>query len=134
MKKHEFLPDLPPPANTVGVIGWMRRNLFSGPFNSIITILLGYLALIAIWNIFDWAFLNADWVGTTRDDCSRAGACWVFINVRWEQFMYGFYPHEELWRPRLFYITLAIFTVLLAYEKTPKRLWVWLFFVNIYLS
>ena len=46
--------------------------------------------------------------------------------------MYGFYPQEELWRPRLFYATLAIFTVLLAYEKTPKRLWIWLFFVNIY--
>ena len=31
-----------------------------------------------------------------------------------------------------FHITLAIFTALLAYEKTPKRLWIWLFFVNIY--
>ncbi|MGC9460426.1 amino acid ABC transporter permease, partial [Vibrio genomosp. F10] len=49
-----------------------------------------------------------------------------------DQFMYGFYPEAELWRPRLFYITLAIFVGLLAYEKTPKRTWIWLFFVNVY--
>ncbi len=28
MSKHQFLPDLPPPANTVGVIGWLRQHLF----------------------------------------------------------------------------------------------------------
>ncbi len=44
----------------------------------------------------------------------------------------SFYPEAELWRPRLFYITLAIFVALLAYERTPKRTWIWLFFVNIY--
>ena len=26
MKIHQFQPDLPPPANTVGPIGWMRKN------------------------------------------------------------------------------------------------------------
>lgn len=97
-----------------------------------LTVVLAYLAISLLWTVFDWSILKADWVGTTRDACTRDGACWVFISVRWEQFMYGFYPQEELWRPRLFYFTLAIFTVLLAYEKTPKRLWIWLFFVNIY--
>lgn len=132
MTQHQFQPDLPPPANTVGIVGWMRKNLFNGPVNSVVTLILGYIALMATWNIIDWGFLSADWVGTTREDCSREGACWVFISVRWDQFMFGFYPAEELWRPQLFFATLAIFVGLLAYEGTPKRTWIWLFFVNIY--
>ncbi len=132
MKVHQFQPDLPPPSNSVGAVGWMRKNLFNGPVNSVLTVILGYFALSMILSIVDWAFLTADWSGTTRDDCTSAGACWVFISVRWEQFMYGFYPESELWRPRLFYFTLAIFVAALMYEKTPKRTWIWLFFVNIY--
>ena len=37
----QFQPDLPPPANTVGFVGWMRKNLFNGPVNSIVTALNG---------------------------------------------------------------------------------------------
>ncbi|WP_261817391.1 amino acid ABC transporter permease [Vibrio gallicus] len=132
MKVHQFQPDLPPPGNSVGIVGWLRKNLFNSPVNSIVTIILGYLVFSLVTNVLSWAFINADWIGTTRDDCSSAGACWVFISVRWEQFMYGFYPEAELWRPRLFYATLAIFIAALVYEKTPKRTWIWLFFVNVY--
>ncbi|EPG0609666.1 amino acid ABC transporter permease [Vibrio fluvialis] len=132
MKTHQFQPSLPPPSNTTGVVGWLRKNLFNSPLNSVVTIVLAYIAFSVIWHVLDWAIIKADWVGTTRDACTRDGACWVFISVRWEQFMYGFYPQAELWRPRLFFATLAIFIALLAYEKTPKRTWIWLFFVNIY--
>ncbi|WEM41149.1 amino acid ABC transporter permease [Photobacterium sp. DA100] len=132
MHQHQFRPDLPPPANTVGIVGWLRKHLFSSMVNSLMTLILGYLAIMAIWNIVDWALLQADWVGTNRDDCHRNGACWVFISVRFEQFMFGFYPREELWRPQLFYVTLALFMALLGYEKTPRRTWIWLFFVNVY--
>ncbi|MBC7004849.1 amino acid ABC transporter permease [Photobacterium sp. BZF1] len=132
MHQHQFRPDLPPPANTVGLVGWLRKHLFSNLINTCLTLILGYLAIVALWNIVDWAFLKADWVGSSRDDCHRDGACWVFISVRFDQFMFGFYPQEELWRPQLFYFTLAIFITLLAIEKTPGRTWIWLFFVNIY--
>ncbi len=127
--KHEFQPDLPPPPNTVGAVGWMRKNLFSSPLNSVMTIVLAFLAIKGLWALVDWAFINSDWVGTTREDCSREGACWVFINVRFEQFMFGFYPQEELWRPKLFYAILAIFTGALIYERTPKRGWILLLFI-----
>lgn len=132
MNKHQFQPDMPPPANTVGLIGWLRKNLFNNVTNSIVTVLLGYITVYLLWHVIDWAFIKSDWVGDSREACSREGACWVFISVRWEQFMYGFYPHAELWRPRLFYFSLAILTALLAYEKTPKRGWIWLFFITVY--
>ncbi len=132
MKQHQFQPSLPPPANTVGLVGWLRKNLFSSPLNSIMTLILGYLAFSICWHVVQWGILNADWIGTTRDDCTSNGACWVFISVRWDQFMYGFYPTEELWRPQLFYFTLAIIVPLMAYEKTPKRSWLFIFFGSLY--
>jgi general L-amino acid transport system permease protein len=132
MKVHQFQPDLPPPSNTTGVMGWLLKNLFSTPLNSVVSVVIGILAIQGIWGIIDWAFINADWVGLTRDACSREGACWVFISVRFDQFMFGFYPEAELWRPKLFYATLAILVGLLAYEKTPKRSWLFLFAVTAY--
>ena len=82
MTIHQFQPDLPPPANTVGTVGWLRKFI-QWIVNSIVTIVLGYLLFWLLWNIFDWAFLKADWIGTTRDACSKEGACWVFIKERW---------------------------------------------------
>ena len=45
-------PDLPAPANTVGVIGWLRANLFSSGPNSALTLVP-----------FVVAFLAAAWLG-----------------------------------------------------------------------
>ncbi|MGL6172500.1 MAG: amino acid ABC transporter permease [Vibrio sp.] len=132
MNRHQFQPNLPPPVNHTGLVRWLHKNLFNGPWHTMATLVLGYFALQGIWQLVDWAIINANWRGTTREDCTLDGACWVFIRMRWEQFMYGFYPASELWRPRLFFFTLALLITLLAYEKTPKKGWLWLFFVNIY--
>ncbi|MCG3728469.1 amino acid ABC transporter permease [Vibrio cincinnatiensis] len=120
------------PALFTSILTWLRENLFNGVINTFCSLLLGYLALSAAWAVLDWAIFNADWIGSTRDACHGEGACWVFISVRWEQFMYGFYPPEELWRPRLFFASLAILLLLLAYEKTPNRTRIWAFFVTAY--
>ena len=42
-------PDLPPPATTVGVIGWLRSNLFPDLLNSVLTLLGLSVAIWAIW-------------------------------------------------------------------------------------
>ncbi len=86
------LPDLPPPASTVGFIGWLRKNLFSSGINSIITLVVGYLLFVNVAAVIDWAFLTSDWLGETRDDCTSGGACRVFISVRPHQFIYRPYP------------------------------------------
>jgi general L-amino acid transport system permease protein len=131
-KVHQFQPDLPPPSNTTGVMGWLLKNLFSNALNSVISIVIAFLTVKGIWALVEWSLINADWVGSTRDACSRHGACWVFIKVRFDQFMFGFYPASELWRPKLFFATLAILVGLLAYNNTPKRAWIFLFSVTIY--
>jgi general L-amino acid transport system permease protein len=36
-------PSQPPPPNTVGVVGWLRKNLFGGPVDTVVTIFCGYV-------------------------------------------------------------------------------------------
>lgn len=90
--KYELQPTLPPPPNTIGVVGWARKHLFNGPVNTIATLLLGWLTVTLLLPVVDWTFLSASWRGTTREACTDGGACWVFIGQRINQFLYGFYP------------------------------------------
>ena len=93
-------PDLPPPPNTVGAAGWLRANLFSGPFNSLLTVLAVLFLALAAPPLLDWALFDAAWTAQGKEDCLKApdGACWGFVTVRFGQFMYGFYPLDERWR------------------------------------
>jgi len=98
MTSHTFKPDLPAPSSNIGIVGWMRANLFSSWLNTLLTLFGLYLIWVIVPPIIEWAIINADWTGNTRDDCTREGACWVFVQTRFSQFMYGFYPPELRWR------------------------------------
>ena len=64
--------------------------------------------------LFRWGLLNASWLGDSRGVCDAAsqdgakGACWVFVKVRLEVFLYGFYPLVERWRVNFVFIVLAV--------------------------
>ncbi|RSC29206.1 amino acid ABC transporter permease [Pseudomonas putida] len=98
MTSHVFKPDMPPPVKTVGVLAWMRANLFSSWINTLVTLFAIYLIWLIVPALLQWAFLDANWTGTTRADCTKDGACWVFIQQRIGQFMYGYYPSQLRWR------------------------------------
>lgn len=98
MNAHVFKPDMPPPVKTVGVLAWMRANLFSSWLNTLLTLFAIYLVWLIVPPLLQWALIDANWVGTTRADCTKEGACWVFIQQRFGQFMYGYYPSELRWR------------------------------------
>ncbi|SDB25970.1 general L-amino acid transport system permease protein [Desulfonatronum thiosulfatophilum] len=96
-------PDLPPPLSEVGVLGWMRKNLFSSWLNSLMTLAAAALLLVTLPPLLNWSLFSANWIGQTRDAClppqgNPDGACWVFIRVRFDLLMYGFYPIGERWR------------------------------------
>ncbi|OUR66970.1 amino acid ABC transporter permease, partial [Marinomonas sp. 42_23_T18] len=91
-------PSLPPPVNSVGAVAWIRRNLLSSPLNILLSVFSVYLVYLLIPPIVSWAFINATWVGESRAECAPGGACWAFVNVRFNQFMYGLYPAPEYWR------------------------------------
>ncbi len=107
------LPDLPPPVATVGVVGWLRKNLFSTWYDAAFTVGAIYLVYLLLPPLVDWVFIDADWNGSTREDCSREGACWVYIRVWFDTLMYGRYPVDERWRINLGYIILVVAAVTL---------------------
>ena len=63
------LPDLPPPANTVGAVGWIREHLISSPLNALLTVIAIYLLYITLPPALNWSIFDAVWTGTGRDDC-----------------------------------------------------------------
>ncbi|MDH3688078.1 MAG: amino acid ABC transporter permease [Gammaproteobacteria bacterium] len=125
-------PDLPPPASTVGVLGWMRANLLSSPLNIGLTLLGLYLIYLVVPPILSWAFIDANFSGQTREDCVKEGACWVFIKVWFKQLMYGRYPNTELWRINAAYIIFAISLILLLIPRFPWKGWLGLFLLVVF--
>lgn len=90
----------PPATDGLGAeIGlWLRRNLFSSVWNTILTIIvLAFLALV-LPPFFRWAVTEATISGVTRAACTGDGACWTFIRVRLPLFFFGHYPADQRWR------------------------------------
>lgn len=114
----EMLPEKAPPANSVGVVGWLRSNLFSTWLNSILTIVAIFLIFRLLSNVLPWAVVPT-WQGTSLGNCREilhemgrdghfAGACWGVIRERWLQLFFGFYPSELYWRPILAFVGLFV--------------------------
>ena len=122
-------PDLPPPANTIGVVGWVRSNLLNSTTNIVITVLTFYLLYLIVPPLLNWIFLDAVFSADSRDHCRAIakeageplGACWAFIGHRFELFVYGFYPDAERWRVNIaFLMMLAAFYPVL-FDDAPYR-------------
>jgi len=120
--RHTSGPTAPPRA-AVGPLGWARENLFPSPLNGVVTLLTLYLLYLALPPLFQWAILNADWVGDGPEACSGGGACWVFIRVRMYQFMYGFYPQDQVWRVNLGFAVLLALLIPLLLPRLPGKRW-----------
>ena len=84
-------PDAPP-SNAVGAFAWVRDNLFGSIGSAVATFLFFYLFLGYVPPFVEWALINANWTGTDRSVCeaNTAGACWTFINVRFEQILFDY--------------------------------------------
>ncbi|MFC7368904.1 MULTISPECIES: amino acid ABC transporter permease [Vreelandella] len=122
-----IIKERPAPSSAVGPVAWLRTNLFNGPVNTLFTLIGLYILYLLVVPTVQWAFINADWVGSTRDDCSREGACWVFINARFTQFIYGLYPRSEIWRANIVFAGFFTLIAWLAIPRLPFKRWVAVF-------
>jgi general L-amino acid transport system permease protein len=118
---------LPPPAMQAGALGWLRANLLSSPLNIGLTILCLLLIVWVVPPIIRFLFVDAVWSGTDRQAClvsperPEVGACWPFVRVWINYFIYGFYPVGERWRVDVFFALLAFGIVWLASLQAPRR-------------
>ena len=127
MNDFKPLPDLPPPGATTGVVGWMRKNLFATPANTLLSLVAMYIIYITVIPALDWAVFSANWFGTGQDACSDTGACWVFIGSRMNFFVYGFYPEALYWRIDLCFALLVLSFGPQFFERFPYKMWLGVF-------
>ena len=113
----ETIPQRPAPKGTIGPIAWLRGNLFNGPINSIFTLLGLYVLYLLVVPTVQWAFIDANWVGDSRED---------------SQFMYGLYPSEEYWRANIVFAMFAGIIAWMVIPRLPFKRWMALFALLIF--
>jgi general L-amino acid transport system permease protein len=117
----------PPPASMTGVIGWLRQNLLSTPFNIALTVVLVLLFAWVVPELVKFLLIEAVWSGSDRDACLESvqhrdiGACWPFVWERLPYFIYGSYPIPQRWRVDIFFAMLAGGVIWLLWLNAPRR-------------
>lgn len=72
-----------PPANTKGFARWLKDNLFSTWYNTLLTCLALVFLFLVLKGILAWAFIEAKW---------------SVIPANAQLFAVGSYPREQMWR------------------------------------
>ncbi len=108
------IDELKPPVTSVGVIGWVKNNLFNGWLNSILTIVTLFLLWKTVPPFLRWAFIDSVWSTTGAECRESAGACWSIVYTNFRFILFGFFPREQQWRPLL---AMMILVGLLFYSR-----------------
>jgi general L-amino acid transport system permease protein len=93
-------PARPAPVKTEGFLPWLRRNLFASLPNTLLSVVLLGLILLAILALGRWGVANAVFA-PDADLCQAArgiGACWGVVNEKARVIVLGRYPQSEHWR------------------------------------
>ncbi len=119
---------LKPPITEVGVIGWLRGNLFNSWYNTILTIVFILVLMQLVPPLFKWAFVDSLWNSSSEACREIDGACWSVIPQNINFIIFGFFPEGQQWRPTL---AMLLMLALLFYSKNrsawKKSLgWYWL--------
>ncbi len=107
-----------PPVTSVGPIGWIKQNLFSNWFNSLLTILTLYLLWKIVPPFLRWAFVDSRWYSDGAACREADGACWSVVGRNIRFMIFGFFPHDQQWRPLL---AMLILVGLLFYSRNRKH-------------
>jgi general L-amino acid transport system permease protein len=116
-----------PPVSARGPFAWLRQNLFSTPFNAVLTIVAVLALAWLVPPVIRFLLVDAVWVGADREAClagadgREVGACWPFIHERIFYFIYGSYPLGERWRVDLFFALFAFGAGWLLWLEAPRR-------------
>jgi general L-amino acid transport system permease protein len=116
-----------PPMAGLGPLRWIRDNLFSSVFNSVLTVLVIALIAWVIPPLVKFLVIDAVWSGTDREAClatlarPEVGACWAFVREWFSFFIYGPYPVAQRWRVDLFFGLLAFGIGWLLWLDAPRR-------------
>ena len=107
-----------PPLSNIGVIGWLRENLFNNWFNSLLTLFALYGLGRILPPLIRWVFIDSLWYSSAEACRDIEGACWSIIPNNVSFIFFGFFPDGEQWRPLL---TMLLLFALVFYSKNRKH-------------
>jgi len=116
----------------IRILDNFNKSVNSTTFNAVLTLLIIFILFKYTPPLLDWLIFDADFIGSTKEDCTSDGACWVFVKVWFKRFMYGMYPNPEQWRINTAFFIL--FTLIgAAFIVSPKyKKYIILFMLFIY--
>jgi general L-amino acid transport system permease protein len=134
--RQELVSERAAPIKTTGFVGFLRTRLFNSPTNILLTIASALLLWFTVIPTLKFLLIDAVWTGTDRNACLAenaghvVGACWPYVQAKFTQFIYGFYPEPERWRVNLTFVLAALLLLPLLIPRLPaKGLNAGLFFV-----
>jgi len=110
--------NMKPPVRQVGVIGWLRENLFNNWFNSLLTLVILYALVTLLPPLLKWAFIDSLWFSTSEACQEIDGACWSIIPKNVSFIFFGFFPDGQQWRPLL---AMLLLFGLVFYSKDSRH-------------
>ncbi len=125
--RQDLVPERPAPVKTTGLVGFLRTRLFNSPTNILITIVSALLLWFVLVPTIRFLLIDAVWSGRDRSACLAenaghpVGACWPFIQAKFSQFIYGFYPEPERWRVNLTFLLAAVLLLPLLIPRLPAK-------------
>ena len=113
------------------VLDSINKNLNSSNINAILSLIVIFILIKYVPSLLNWLFFDANFLGSTKDDCTGDGACWVFVRVWFNRFMYGMYPDAEQWRINISFLVLfgSIGSIFILPQKFKKYIILFLLFV-----
>ena len=110
----------------------LNKHINTNTFNAILTLLIIFTIIKSIPPIMSWFIIDANIAGDTKEACTGSGACWTYIKIWLNRFIYGMYPNEFQWRINISFILLIAlaFVGLIPSEKIKK--FVTLYYVVVY--
>jgi general L-amino acid transport system permease protein len=122
----EIVPERAAPVKTTGLVGFLRTRLFNSPTNILLTLASLLLLWFTVVPTIRFLLVDAVWRGTDRSAClgnagHAVGACWPYVQAKFTQFVYGFYPQAERWRVNLTFILAALLLLPLLIPRLPAK-------------
>jgi general L-amino acid transport system permease protein len=113
------------------ILDQINTNFNSSNINAILTLLVVFALIKFIPPVLNWFIFDADFLGNSKEDCTSGGACWVFVKVWFNRFVYGMYPDAEQWRINTAFIMLfsLVGAAFFIPDKYKKYLLIFLLFV-----
>ena len=115
----------------IKILDSLNKNINTTNFNAALSVSIILLIIFGLPPLLNWLILDANFAGDTKDACTGGGACWVYIKVWFNRFMYGMYPNAEQWRVNLTFIAVLVFSAAGFFTPTKLRNYLSLYYVII---